>query len=205
MNGYSRFIQDPEDYWKRRLEKNSEFGITIKNSIPNPGHHALAMLEKMNILKYLITQNIDNLHLAAGSKNVLEIHGNGRYLRCIDCTSKWQTDDFKIDTIPPKCPSCGGTVKTDTVMFGEPIPREVLNKCFEEAQRSDCMIIVGTSSTVTPAANLPLIVRRNGGTLIEVNIRESQISSYCDVNTYAPSGEALPRLVLELNSDLVFV
>jgi NAD-dependent deacetylase len=83
-------------------------------------------------------------------------------------------------------------------MFGEPIPSKVLKRCFEEAQRCDCMIIAGTSATVTPAANLPLIVRKNGGTLIEVNIRESQISYYCDVNIYAPSGVALPRLVLEL-------
>jgi NAD-dependent deacetylase len=149
----------------------------------------------MDVLKYLITQNIDNLHLAAGSRNVLEIHGNGYYLRCIDCSSKWHMDNFKIESIPPKCPNCGGVVKTDTVMFGEPIPSKILNRCFEEAQRSDCMIVAGTSATVTPAANLPLMVRRNGGAIIEVNIRESEISYNCDVNIFAPSGEALPALV----------
>ena len=198
MDGYRRFIKDPESYWKRRLEEKSEFGITILNSMPNPGHYALAELEEMNILRYLITQNIDNLHLAAGSRNVLEIHGNGRYLRCVDCSSKWHRDEFKVETIPPKCPDCGGIVKTDSVMFGEPIPSKVLNRCFEEAERSDCMIVAGTSATVTPAANLPLIVRRNGGALIEVNIRESQISYNCDVNIFAPSGEALPILVEEI-------
>ncbi len=198
MDGYRRFLNDPEAYWRRRLEEKSEFGITIHNSEPNPGHIALAELEEMNVLKYLITQNIDNLHLAAGSRNVLEIHGNGRYLRCIDCSTKWHVDEFKIETIPPKCPNCNGVVKTDTVMFGEPIPSKILNRCFEEAQRSDCMIVAGTSATVTPAANLPLIVRRNGGALIEVNIRESEISYNCDVNIFAPSGEALPRLISEL-------
>jgi len=89
-------------------------------------------------------------------------------------------------------------VKTDTVMFGEPIPSNVLSRCFEEADKSDCMIVAGTSATVTPAANLPLIVRRNGGTLVEVNILESHISPVCDVNIFAPSGEALPRLVEEI-------
>jgi NAD-dependent deacetylase len=198
MDGYRRFLSDPESYWKRRLEEKSEFGITIINSKPNPGHYALAELEEMNILRYLITQNIDNLHLAAGSTKVFEIHGNGHYLRCIDCSSKWHSDEFIVKTIPPKCPNCEGIIKTDTVMFGEPIPPNVLSRCFEEAERSDCMIVAGTSATVTPAANLPLIVRRNGGALIEVNVRESHISFNCDVNIFAPSGEALPRLVSEL-------
>jgi NAD-dependent deacetylase len=195
MDGYRRFLNNPEAYWKKRLEEKSDFGIAIHNSEPNPGHIALAELEKMNVLKYLITQNIDNLHLAAGSRNVLEIHGNGYYLRCIDCSTKWHIDEFKIETIPPKCPNCGGVVKTDTVMFGEPIPSKILNRCFEEAQRSDCMIVAGTSATVTPAANLPLIVRRNGGALIEVNIRKSEISYNCDVNIFGQSGEVLPIIV----------
>jgi NAD-dependent deacetylase len=195
MDGYRRFLKDPEAYWKRRLEEKNDFGIAIHNSEPNPGHIALAELEAMNVLKYLITQNIDNLHLAAGSRNVLEIHGNGYYLRCVDCSTKWHADEFKIESIPPKCPNCNGVIKTDTVMFGEPIPSKILNRCFEEAQRSDCMIVAGTSATVTPAANLPLIVRRNGGALIEVNIRESEISINCDVNIFAPSGETLPALV----------
>lgn len=198
MDGYRRFLRDPEAYWRRRLDKKSEFGITILDSKPNPGHYALAELEEMKVLKHLITQNIDNLHLAAGSKNVLEIHGNGHYLRCIDCSAKWLVDEFNVETIPPRCPNCGGIVKTDSVMFGEPIPSKVLSRCFEEAERSDCMIVAGTSATVTPAANLPLIVRRNGGALIEVNILESQISYNCDVNIFAQSGEALPRLVEEI-------
>ena len=201
MDGYRRFRNDPEAYWKRRLEEKSEFGISIRDSKPNAGHIALAELERMDVLRYLITQNIDNLHLAAGSRNVLEIHGNGQYLRCIDCSAKWHVNDFKIESIPPKCPHCGGIVKTDSVMFGEPIPSKVLSRCFEEAERSDCMMVAGTSATVIPAANLPLIVRRNGGALIEVNIRESELSSVCDVNIYAQSGEALPRLVSELKNE----
>jgi NAD-dependent deacetylase len=198
MNGYRRFLGDPETYWRQRLETKSEFGISIHDSEPNNGHLALAELEKLGILKTLITQNIDNLHLAAGSKNVLEIHGNGRYLRCIDCHAKWHRDEFKVESIPPYCPDCGGVIKTDTVMFGEPIPSNVLARCFEEAEKSDCMIVAGTSATVTPAANLPLIVRRSGGDLIEINIRESHISNVCQVNIYAPSGEALPLLVEEI-------
>ncbi len=112
--------------------------------------------------------------------------------------SRWPNAEFEVNDIPPICPECGGFVKTDTVMFGEPIPMKVLERCFEEAERSDCMIVVGTSATVTPAASLPLIVRRNTGRLVEVNIRESEISYVCDVNVFAPSGESLPLLVEEV-------
>jgi NAD-dependent deacetylase len=198
MDGYLRFLKDPEAYWKRRLERDSEFSESILKSKPNPGHYALAELEEMGILKSLITQNIDNLHLMAGNKNVIEIHGNRYYLRCIECSSKWNGKHFEVKKIPPSCEKCGGVVKSDTVMFGEPIPSKVLTRCFDEAQKSDCMIVAGTSATVTPAANLPFIVRRNGGSLVEINIRESQISNYCNINIYGPSGESLPRLITEI-------
>jgi NAD-dependent deacetylase len=152
----------------------------------------------MGVLRWLITQNIDNLHLAAGSRNVLEIHGNSVYLRCLECSSRWPVAEFKLEEVPPRCPECGGIVKSDTVMFGEPIPARVLTKCFEEAGRSDCMIVAGTSATVTPAASLPVMVKRGGGRLAEFNIRRSEISYMCDANVYGPSGESLPVLVEEI-------
>jgi NAD-dependent deacetylase len=198
MDGYQKFLRDPATYWERRMKNTSEFGTSIFSAKPNPGHVAMAELEKIGVLRTLITQNIDNLHLAAGSVNVLEIHGNSRYLRCIKCHTKWSKDGFYVEDVPPTCPECGGIVKNDTVMFGEPIPGHVLNKCFEEASKSDCMIVAGTSATVTPAASLPVLVKRNGGRLTEFNIRRSEISYICDVNVYAPSGESLPILVEEI-------
>jgi NAD-dependent deacetylase len=199
MDGYRRFLDDPKSYWQNRMKDVSEFGISILNAEPNQGHFALATLEKMGILKCLITQNIDNLHLAAGSEKVLEIHGNGNYLRCVKCSTKWRLDEFQLESLQPRCPNCGGYVKSDTVMFGEPIPVSVLNRCFEESEKSDCMIVAGTSATVTPAANLPLIVKRKGGRLLEFNIRRSEISYLCDINVYAPSGESLPKLIDDIN------
>jgi len=197
MDGYQRFIRDPKAYWERRIRDAGEFGISIAGAKPNPGHLALAELERMGVVRWLITQNIDNLHLAAGSRNVLEIHGNSSYLRCLECSSKWPVTEFRLEDIPPRCPECGGVVKSDTVMFGEPIPAAVLARCFEEAGRSDCMIVVGTSATVTPAANMPMIVKRGGGRLVEFNTRSSEISGVCDANVYAPSGVSLPELVVE--------
>ncbi|MBN2336066.1 NAD-dependent protein deacylase [Candidatus Bathyarchaeota archaeon] len=198
MDGWRRFLDDPASYWERRMRQGSEFGISIMGAEPNPGHLALAELERMGVLMTLITQNIDNLHLAAGSRNVLEIHGNSRYLRCVECGIKWSVDGFEVKEMPPRCPECNGVIKSDTVMFGEPIPGHVLNRCFEEASKSDCMIVAGTSATVTPAASLPVMVKRNDGRLTEFNIRPSEISYICDVNVYAPSGESLPMLVDEI-------
>ena len=119
-------------------------------------------------------------------------------MRCVSCNTRWRKEEFKVDTLPPKCPHCGSVVKGDTVMFGEPIPTDVLDQCFMEANRSDCMLVAGTSATVTPAASLPLVTRRNGGRLVEVNLYTSELSQIVDVIIMAPSGESLPVLVEEV-------
>ena len=197
MDGYQRFMQDPKAYWERRHRPRRDRGswTPISEAAPNPGHFALAELERLGLLKWLVTQNIDNLHNAAGSRNVLEIHGNSKKLRCVSCDARYPREGFDLSELPPRCPVCGGVIKGDTVMFGEPIPSDVLERCFEESNRSDCMLVVGTSAVVTPAASLPLIVKRNGGILIEVNPLRTELSNACDVCIRSPSGEALPSLV----------
>lgn len=201
MDGYQKFLQDPYTYWEKRLSpKSSVFRESLHDAKPNDGHLAVAELEKMGVLKTLITQNIDNLHLEAGNMNVLEIHGNSHYLRCVNCGLKWHRDYYEVFEIPPRCSECNGIIKSDTVMFGEPIPKVILEKCFEEARTSDCMLILGTSATVHPAATLPILTRRNGGKLIEVNIRPSELSYLCDVNIFAPFGVVMPKIVKRLKS-----
>jgi NAD-dependent deacetylase len=197
MDGYQRFLQDPKAYWERRHRprRDSNKWTPISEATPNAGHIALAELEELGILKWLVTQNIDNLHNEAGSRNVLEIHGNSKKLRCVSCNARFPRKGFDLSELPPHCPVCGGVIKGDTVMFGEPIPSDVLERCFEESNRSDCMIVVGTSAIVTPAASLPLIVKRNGGNLIEMNPLRTELSNICDVCIRAPSGEGLPSLI----------
>jgi len=204
MNGYARFMEDPKGYWERRLDpgRRRGFGRSLHEAQPNPGHFALSELEEMGVLKSLITQNIDNLHIAAGSINLHEIHGNVHKLRCINCNTRYPVEGFDVSELPPRCPSCGGVIKNDTVMFGEPIPVPTLNTCLAEADRSDCMLVIGTSAMVFPAAALPLNVKRNGGVLIEFNPRESELSGVCDVTVRAPSGESLPILVSRLKERL---
>ena len=204
MDGYQRFLADPKRWWEERLRRleTGELAQTIFKAKPNPGHYALAELERLGVLKTLITQNIDDLHNRAGSRNVLEIHGNIYKLRCLNCLSRFPLEGFDLSELPPRCPNCGGLVKSDTVMFGEPIPSDVLNRCLEEAGKSDCMLVIGTSAVVYPAAGLPLIVKRNGGALIEVNPNETELSPLCDVIIRASSGRALPRLVEEVKRRL---
>jgi NAD-dependent deacetylase len=197
MDGYRRFEENPKRYWEEMLSpaRRNRFGDSFKEAKPNAGHYALAELEELGVLKSLVTQNIDNLHIEAGSRKVLEIHGNRLKLRCVRCGERFPREGFDLSTLPPHCPACGGVVKDDVVMFGEPIPRDILDACQAEASRSDCMIVAGTSAIVYPAASLPLIVKKRGGVIIEVNPLESELSKISDVVVRSPSGEALPTLV----------
>lgn len=193
MDGYRRFLEDPEAYWRERMSADSEFTRALEAARPNAGHVALARLEQMGVLKHTITQNIDNLHVLAGSVAVTEIHGNRTKLRCIACGRRWPRDEFAIVTLPPACPDCGGIVKSDTVMFGEPIPDAAIRTCYAHAERADCMLIAGTSAAVTPAAWFPGIVLERLGVLIEVNPEETPFSEYA-ISVRAPAGVALPLL-----------
>lgn len=198
MNGYQLFLEDPHGWWLERLAQQRnppEFARAIAEAKPNPGHMALAELERRGHLKHLITQNVDGLHLDAGSVAVTEIHGNRRKLRCIACGRRGPGRDFTEDEVPPLCDRCGGVVKSDTVMFGEPIPSAFLEVCFEEAGRTDLMLVIGTSATVYPAADFPMQVLRRGGAIIEVNVDETPFSAYAAVSLRGPSGELLPRVV----------
>ena len=200
MRGYQQFLEDPAAWWEQQLDQDAdavrtEFRAAIDSAAPNAGHHALAELESLGALKFTITQNVDNLHHEAGSKLVAEIHGSRTKLRCIQCESRWHRDEFEVKEYPPICPSCGGIVKTDTVMFGEPIPPGVLAVCFQETDQSDCMLTIGTSATVYPAASFPESVKQGGGYLIEANPNETPLSSIADVVLRGPTGQTLPELV----------
>jgi NAD-dependent deacetylase len=198
MDGYQRFLEDPKGHWEDIVKSSgvtSEFVRALESAQPNPAHYALAELENLGILKYLITQNVDNLHLAAGSKNVAEIHGNFRKLRCIECNARYEMDEISLETLPPQCPRCRGIIKTDGVMFGEPIPLDILQICQQETRKSDCMLSVGTSAFVYPAASFPQEVKRRGGALIEVDPYETGLTPLCDVSIRGNAREKVPQLV----------
>jgi len=201
MNGFQLFMGDPEGWWRRRLAEQSgpsnELAAAIVGAKPNPGHEAIASLERLGYLRTTVTQNVDNLHRAAGSERLLEIHGNRTLMRCLNCEGRFPVENVPIDELPPRCDRCGGIIKSDTVMFGEPIPRRVLEDCFESATHADCIVVAGTSAlvTLTPAADLPVMVWRNGGALIEVNVDETPLTRFCGATLRGPSGQLLPRVL----------
>ena len=120
---------------------------------------------------------------------MLEIHGNSTLVRCLNCTARFPMAVISFEVLPPRCLQCRGVLKNDTVAFGKPIPGDVLEQCWRAVEHCDCMIVAGTSATVTPAAYFPMQVRERGGTLIEVNLYESEITPFCTVSLRGTSGE----------------
>ncbi len=147
---------------------------------PNPAHRLLAVLEERGVLKAVITQNVDNLHRAAGSKRVIELHGSIRRVRCIACGFKEELREPPSEDLP-KCPSCGSLLRPDVVWFGEPLPGEALEEAFREASRCDVMLVVGTSGVVEPAASIPVYAKAGGAALINVNPEPNAYTGIADV------------------------
>ncbi len=201
MDGYQRFLRDPAAAWRDRLSPREDWARVLHDAVraakPNAGHQALAELARRGILRALITQNIDGLHQRAGHEDALEIHGNHRLLRCIGCHVRFEPDAIDIDPaqLPPCCPHCGDIVKGDIVVFGEPIPADVLRACFRAVEAADCMLVAGTSATVYPAAEFPIDVLRGGGVVIEINPGESELSAIATISLRGPGGPVLSRLL----------
>jgi NAD-dependent deacetylase len=198
MDGYQRFLKNPRQAWEDRLNPTGpmrELWEALAAARPNPAHLALVELEDLGVLKCTITQNVDNLHRAAGSTRLLEIHGNATLIRCIVCVARYERKQIDFAVLPPTCPRCNGILKSDTVSFGEPIPPDVLEECFEESEAADCMIVAGTSATVYPAAQFPIAIQQRGGDLLEVNPYDSEITPLCCLALRGPAAELLPQVV----------
>jgi NAD-dependent deacetylase len=208
MDGYQRFVTDPVQAWRERLRPTEEWAKGLRDTLsqakPNLGHQVFAALERIGRCSALITQNIDDLHAQAGTQNLLEIHGNYRLLRCLDCVTRFEPEELAVDPehLPPLCPHCGGLVKGDTVQFGEPIPADVLRRCYEEVERAECMLVAGTSATVYPAADLPMEILRRRGAVIEVNPEPTELSPVASLSLRGPAGLVLERLLHHVTSAL---
>lgn len=165
---------------------------------PNGAHGVLAEMERAGRLRAVITQNIDSLHQRAGSQRVLELHGHARTASCMKCTyctpaeplwSKMEHDDE-----PPRCPECGGLVKPDVILFGEPLPYDAISAAQQEALAADVFLVVGTSLEVMPAADLPLLAKRRGARLILVNLSPTPLDDRMDVVLRADVVKTLQQL-----------
>lgn len=171
-----KFYKNPERFYS--FAKDGFFSML--EAKPNETHVLITKLEEKGLIKAVITQNIDGLHQKAGSKVVLELHGNMSRFFCVSCKRAYGVDEVKKkveEELVPKCSHCGSLIKPDVVFFGEPLPKDVLRKAIELSERADLMIVMGSSLVVYPAAYLPVITVENGGKLVIVNRGETGLDS----------------------------
>ena len=165
---------------------------------PNAAHKVLAQMEAAGRLAGVLTQNVDSLHQAAGNKCVWELHGHMRTMTCLGCKRKVSAagplQDVLAGLPPPRCETCQELLKPDIVLFGEPLPYDVLSRAQEETLACDVMLIVGTSLEVMPAADLPLLARRRGAQLILVNLTPTALDTEMDVIVREDVVDALQRV-----------
>jgi NAD-dependent deacetylase len=185
--------RSPRQAWEFLLDAISVIGPAK----PNPAHTALARLEAAGKLTGVVTQNIDGLHQAAGSRTVVEFHGGMSRYFCMGCGRDHDADRAATLTpadIPWRCRDCGGVVRPDIVYFGEAIPLDALTKSGQLALAADLIIVAGTSGEVAPANLFPREIKARGGAVVEINLVESAYKGLSDVTIAAPAEIALPAL-----------
>ena len=183
------FVRDPKlvwDWYATRREK-------VRGVKPNPGHYALAEMEKHIPEFTLITQNVDGLHRTAGSANILELHGNIQRVRCSQCGMLAGT--WEENNAVPRCAGCRGMLRPDVVWFGESLPRSALEAAVEAARASQVFFSIGTSGLVQPAAALAFAAHNKGAVVVEVNLEPTPLTEKVDFFLQGKSGEVLPELV----------
>jgi NAD-dependent deacetylase len=191
----SAFRSNPAKVWQM-IKDMMEL---VLGAEPNPAHIALAELEKMGLLKAVITQNVDGLHQRGGSREVIEFHGSNQWLVCLACGYRQESASFSFEDIPPRCPQCNSILKPDVVFFGEPIPWEAQNRSFEQARTSDLVLVVGTSAVVYPAAGIPTLAKQNGAKVVEINMEPTPLTGFVsDYLIQGSAGTILPQIVEEI-------
>lgn len=170
--------------WRREL---------VAKSQPNLAHHTLVEIERATEDFTLITQNIDGLHMKAGSVNIIEMHGSLWKMRCTHCPSRWKDHNVPLPVSLPSCSACGEVARPDVVWFGEPLESDVLRQALEAASRAKMFLVVGTSAVVQPAAQLPLLARSNGARVVEINIEQTPLTPLVDEFLQGPATVELVR------------
>ena len=183
------FYNNPKLIWEWYEERRKN----ILNAKPNPGHFAIAELEKYKEV-VVLTQNIDGLHQRTGSTNVLELHGSIIRIKCTVCDFKDEIP-ASFESLPPKCRRCSNILRPDVVWFGESLSQNVWNQAIAKANSCDVMIIAGTSLVVSPANTLPVYAKQNNATLVEVNPEQTPMSTEMDLSLRTTSAKALPDLI----------
>ena len=182
------------EYCRQKCEGHADFGAAK----PNVGHQVLANWEAAGRLRAVITQNIDGLHQAAGSKRVLELHGTAMEIVCLSCEQRFAPEPimnvFRETGAAPLCESCGGYLKSATVSFGQSLPEDVLSQAWQLARKSDLFFVLGSSLVVEPAASLPRFARQHGARLVIINRDPTDQDSSAHAVLHEPLGAALAEI-----------
>jgi NAD-dependent deacetylase len=196
---FSDFLSSDEarrETWRRRFAMEP----ILRQATPNRGHRAVAELIRQGKASAVITQNIDGLHQDSGipDDKVIELHGNTTYAHCLDCGARYEIEalrvDFEQDRIVPHC-SCGGWVKTATISFGQSMPLDQMRRAERETLLADLFIAIGSSLVVYPAAGFPALAKRNGATLVILNLQETGLDDIADLIMRRPIGDTLGAAV----------
>ncbi|HKP76635.1 MAG TPA: NAD-dependent deacylase [Longimicrobiaceae bacterium] len=191
------FRKNPRRVWSWYASRRRK----VMEAVPHPGYHALVDMERLIPSFSVVTQNVDGLHALAGSRDVVEVHGNLRRAKCLDRHHPFPGDPplpDSDDADPPPCPVCGSPLRPDVVWFGEMLPAAAVERAWKLAERCDVLLLVGTSGTVWPAAELPYVAQRAGARIVEINPEPSELTPLADVFLQGRAGAVLPRLARDV-------
>jgi NAD-dependent deacetylase len=192
------FLRAPEKVWIMLAEMVE----VLSRAVPNSAHSGLAEMERIGLLRSIITQNVDGLHQAAGSRRVIEFHGNAWELICISCWNRYPSREKIRDGIPPRC-ECGKILKPNLVLFGETIPWRAQEDAEFEAEACSVLLVIGSSAQVAPACDIPRISKKKGAAIIEINPEETPLTrTITDLHIRESAGRAVSRLLEEIRKFL---
>lgn len=194
---FDKFLESADarhEYWRQKCDAHREFSAAG----PNAGHRVLAEWEAAERIRGVVTQNIDELHQHAGSRNVLELHGTARRAACLDCSARFDIEpfvaQFLADDRAPDCPDCGGRLKHATISFGQSLPAEVLMNSNRWSREADLFLAIGSSLVVTPAADLPRHAKERGARLVIINRDPTPLDYLADATLSGSIGEVLQTI-----------
>jgi NAD-dependent deacetylase len=195
------FQRDPEKVWRFYAPRFS----MLTDAEPNAAHRALAELERLGLLRAVVTQNIDLLHERAGSRDVVEVHGSIRTSTCLACGALYGLDDvlrlLEAGAGAPRCTACGAVVKPDVVFFDEVLPEKAIDRAYALATEARLLLVVGSSLEVWPVAELPLVTLRAGGKVAVVNDGPTSVDDRADLKLDGKAGEVLRMTVARLGQN----
>jgi NAD-dependent deacetylase len=197
---FEDFLRSPasrQEYWRQKSIAHRDFA----GAQPNDGHRILAAWEADGLVRTVITQNIDGLHQAAGSRQVLELHGTAREVSCLTCSRRWPADpwvdQFVATQVAPDCPECRGPLKHATISFGQPLDETVLEQALAASRDCDLFLALGSSLVVHPAAGLPALAKQQGARLVIINREPTPLDGIADLVVRESIGVTLKQVAAQ--------